>query len=73
MMSSFNKWTDEPFGKYYFKGYQRLLHGLSIDLSDNKFWFKVALLLRKFTLQNKLRIVDATPLKDFKVRLYPPR
>ena len=68
---SFNKWTDEPFGTYSLKGYRKFFHNISINLSNSKFWFKVALVLRKLTLQNKLEIVDATPLKEFNVRLFP--
>lgn len=68
---SFDKWTDEPYGTYELSGYRRFLHSISMKLSNASLWFKIALVLRKLTLQKKLEIVDAAPLYDLKVRLFP--
>ena len=65
------KFTDEPFGRYVLRGYRKFLHSLSLALSNSFLSFKIALVLRKLTLQNKLEIVDAAPLRNIDVRLYP--
>lgn len=68
---SFNKWTDKPYGTHALKGYRKFLHTISINLNNSKFWFKIALVLRKLTLQNRLEVVDAAPSRGLRVRLYP--
>ena len=70
-MSSYSQWFDEPFGEFHLTGYKRFLQRLSVKLPQTNFWFKIALILRKLTLLNRLAVVDASPLNGFKVRLYP--
>ncbi len=65
------KFTNELFGTYALRGYRRLLYDISQELSNTFVSFKLALVLRKLTLQNKLETVDASPLENIKVRLYP--
>jgi FkbM family methyltransferase len=47
-----------------------MLFNLAQKLPQNTFGFKTALVLRKLTLQNQVRIVDET-LLGFRLRLYP--
>lgn len=70
-MGSFTKWNEEPFETYGLKGYRKFLHKLSCLLPNGFLTFKLALVLRKLTLQNKLEIVDAESIENLFVRLYP--
>ncbi|MEQ8424557.1 MAG: FkbM family methyltransferase [Cyclobacteriaceae bacterium] len=60
----------EPHGFYEFSGYRKWLYDFAQGLRKNKFNFKLALVLRKLVLQNKVQVVDAAPL-GIKIRFYP--
>ncbi len=59
-----------PYGYYAFKGIKKILITLAQKLPRNVFGFKISLVLRKLTLQNRIEIVDANQF-GFKLRLYP--
>jgi FkbM family methyltransferase len=58
------------FGYYSLKGVRKILFNLAQKLPRNTFGFKTALVLRKLTLQNRVKIVDETQF-GFRLRLYP--
>ncbi len=68
---SYLKSSDEPYGTFQLKGYKKFLHDLSSRLPNTKFAFRIALVLRKLVLQNKLEIVDAISIEGLKMRLFP--
>jgi len=59
-----------PFGRYKFRGYKKMLYSFAQKLPKNTFSFKIALAMRKLTLQNRIKIVDAKQF-DLMLRLYP--
>lgn len=71
MNTSFNKWSEKPYGTFALTGYRNAFQKICMGLKNNKFSFRIALVLRKLTLQNRLEIVDSAPLDGYKVRLFP--
>lgn len=62
--------SSEYFGKYALKGYRKWLYDLAQWLPKSSLNFKISLVLRKLTLQNKLKIIDQDIL-GLKARFYP--
>lgn len=60
----------EKYGTYFFKGIPKQLMKLAWLLPNNWLGVRLALILRKLSLQNRIHLVDAHPL-GFKARLYP--
>jgi len=60
----------KPYGYYMFRGVKKILFNLAQKLPKNALGFKVSLILRKLTLQNRTKIVDETQF-GLKLRLYP--
>ena len=59
-----------PYGTHVLKGFKKKLFNLAQKLPKNIIAFKVALILRKIVLMNKLKVIDETQF-DLKLRLYP--
>lgn len=62
--------SSESFGKYALKGYRKWLCDLAQWLPKSLLNYKISLVLRKLTLQNKLKIIDQNIL-GLKARFYP--
>ncbi len=60
----------ESYGKYALKGYRKWLYDLAQWLPKSSLNFRISLVLRKLTLQNKLKIIDQYIL-GLKARFYP--
>lgn len=58
------------YGSHTLKGFKKKLFNLAQKLPKNKVAFKLALILRKMVLMNKLEVIDETQF-DLKLRLYP--
>jgi FkbM family methyltransferase len=65
------KSKNEPYGQYALKGIKNSLQRLSASLPNTFLSFKIALVLRKITLQNRTEIVDVESVEGLKVRLFP--
>ncbi|MDD4150775.1 MAG: FkbM family methyltransferase [Bacteroidales bacterium] len=59
-----------PYGYYKFRGYKKVLFNWAQKLPKNIIGFKIAIVLRKLTLQNRTEIVDETQF-NIMLRLYP--
>lgn len=62
--------SNPPFGYYEFSGAKKILFKLAQKLPRNFYGLKLALVLRKLTLQNSVEIVDANQF-GLKLRVYP--
>jgi FkbM family methyltransferase len=62
--------STHSFGYYRLEGMKKILFNLAQKLPRNTFGFKTSLVLRKLTLQNRVKIVDEIQL-GLKLRLYP--
>ncbi|MDQ3393033.1 MAG: hypothetical protein M3512_02780 [Bacteroidota bacterium] len=60
----------DPFGTYALKGYKKLFFDIAQTFDRSWLNFRLAMILRKLVLQNKLQIVDAEIL-GMKARFYP--
>jgi FkbM family methyltransferase len=58
------------YGFYKLRGIKKVLFELAQILPKNIISFKIALILRKITLRNKVKIIDQTQF-DLKLRLFP--
>ena len=58
------------YGFYKLRGMKKVLFELAQILPKNIISFKIALILRKITLRNKVKIIDQTQF-DLKLRLFP--
>ena len=65
-----NLLSSESFGKYALRGYRKWLYDLSQLLPKSALSFKISLVLRKLTLQNRLKIIDQDVF-GLKARFYP--
>lgn len=64
-------WKEEPFGTYALKGYKNLFQKISASFPNTFLTFKLALVLRKLVLQNKLEVVDVVSVEGLNMRVYP--
>ena len=62
--------NEKPFGYYQFEGYKKAFYKWAQKLPKNVIAFKIGLVLRKLTLQNKTSTVDANQF-GLNLRLYP--
>ena len=60
----------KAYGFYKLRGIKKVLFGLAQILPKNIISFKIALILRKITLRNRVKIIDQTQF-DLKLRLFP--
>ena len=60
----------EAYGFYKLRGINKVLFELAQILPKNIISFKIALILRKITLRNRIKIIDQTQF-DLKLRLFP--
>ena len=63
-------YSPRRYGYYKLVGIRKMLFKLAQLLPKNIFGFKIALLLRKITLQNKIKIIDQTQF-ELRLRLFP--
>ena len=62
--------SPKPYGHYKLLGIKKVLFKLAQLLPKNIFGFKIALILRKITLQNRVKIIDQTQF-ELRLRLFP--
>lgn len=70
-MRSFREARQDAFGKYKLGGYKKIFQRISSRLPKSTLAFKIALVLRKLALLNRVQVVDVKSLWGLKMRLYP--
>ena len=63
-------YSPKPYGYYKLVGMRKILFKLAQLLPKNIIGFKIALILRKIALQNKIKIIDQTQF-ELRLRLFP--